>query len=157
MLTSLYWSIICFEVCNIALSAILQDIRERSKAKPAITRALYGTTCRIPSSRIFLAFPSCESRRGGEAYREVKFCLIRFPVQLQSNMTSNFRHSSSRSAVSEVFPKHLGYNSSCTAWVSASAVSQSPAYQYSHFPMQSCQTGFILPAEFTYFNLQSQA
>lgn len=56
------------------------------------------------------------------AHREIKFCLIRLPVQLQSSMTNSFQRFS-RSAILEVFPKHLSYNR-FTACVSAFAGSK---------------------------------
>lgn len=83
---------------------------KQCKAKVGITGALYWTIYRIACTRIFLTFPSCEYRRGMErSLREVQFCLIRLPVQLQSSVTNSFQRFC-RSAVLEVFPKHLGYN-----------------------------------------------
>lgn len=146
MLTYLYWSIICFEVCTVVLYAILQVIRQKSAMRNHQQKSLLQDISGIPLVWV---------KEGKKVYREVKFYLIRFPVQLQSTMTNNFQRFSSRSVVSEVFPKHLGYNNSCTPWMSA--VPKFPAYQYSHFPMQSWQTGFDLPVKFTYFSYRARS
>lgn len=155
MLTCLYRSIICFEVCTVVFSVVLQDTRLRSKAKVGITWVPYGTTYRSPWSGTSWYSP-CVSEEVCGGKHIGNFCLIIFPAKLQSNMTNNFQHSSSSSAVLEVFPKHLDHNSSCRPWLSASAISKFPVYQYNHFPMQSCQISFILPVEFTCFSLWSQ-
>lgn len=91
---------------------------------------LYGTIYGSPRSRDIPGIPLIRVMERGKAYREAKFCIIRFPVQLQSNMTNNSQRYSSWSAASEVCPKHLSYNSSYTPWVSVSAVSEAFASQY---------------------------